>query len=367
MSVTFRPIATREERERWNALAGTSPAGHRHQCLWWMEPLQRYGFRVSALGCWNGDRLVGGALFRSYTVPLGLVTVTECLDGPVFLEWDDGWAEAFVAAMADLARGIGSATVSIQDCPRGEIQRSIAAALERAGHKTILKPGASDAVLPLRGRTMEEIWKGFNHGTRRRIKKGRSELAVRRLTEPEELAQAYAAWIATASRKSFSDVRPWATLEPVVRPCVLQGLGSVLGSFLDDKLLAAVFITHIGDTAYYVYGGYVDGAEKQSPTHVLHDEAIRESREKGLIGYNFGSLLGPAQPHARGVDEFKLGFGAIPRPHQDTLIWVRKPVLHASMDRVRRGWLGRNLEARVRQVLIRRGQRDGRVEVGVNR
>lgn len=356
MSVTFRPIATREEREQWNALAGASPAGHRHQCLWWMEPLQRYGFRVSALGCWNGDRLVGGALFRSYTVPLSFVTLTECLDGPVFVEWDDGWGEAFVAALADLARSMGSTTVTIHNCPRGDIQRSTAAALERAGHKTILKPAVSDAVLPLDGRTMEEIRKGYSHGTRRRIKKARSGLAVRRLTEPEELAQAYGAWIATARRKSFSDVRPWESLRPVVRHCVEQGLGSVLGSFLDQKLLAAVFITHIGDTAFYVYGGYVDGAEKQSPTHVLQDEAIRESVEKGLAAYNFGSLLGPTLPEARGVDEFKLGFGAVPRPHQDTLIWVRKPVLHASVERLRRGWLGRNLEARLRKALIRRGQ-----------
>jgi hypothetical protein len=305
---------------------------------------------------------VGGVLFRSYTVPLGLVTVTECLDGPVFLEWDDGWGEAFVAALADLARSMGSTTVHIQNCPRGEIQQSIAAALERAGHKTILKPAAADAVLPLRGRTLDEIWKGFNHGTRRRIKKGRSRLAVRRLTEPGELAQAYAAWIATARRKSFSEVRPWASLEPVVRHCLDQGLGSVHGSFLDHKLLAAVFITHIGDTAFYVYGGYVDGAEKQSPTHVLQDEAIRESVEKGLVGYNFGSLLGPSQPEARGVDEFKLGFGAVPRPHQDTLIWVRKPVLHASVERLRGGWLGRNLEARLRKVLIRRGEGNERAE-----
>ncbi len=360
MSVTFRPIATREEREQWNALAEASPAGHRHQCLWWMEPLQRYGFRVSALGCWKGDRLVGGALFRSYAVPLGFVTVTECLDGPAFLDWDDGWADGFVVAMADLGRATGSTTVSIQDCPRGDIQQSIAAALERAGHKTILKPTASDAVLPLGGRTMEEIWNGFNHGTRRRIKKGRSRLAVRRLTEPEELAQAYRAWTATARRKSFSDVRPWESLQPVVRHCLDQGLGSVLGSFLDQQLLAAVFITHIGDTAYYVYGGYVDGAEKQSPTHVLQDEAIRESLEKGLTAYNFGNLLGPTQPEARGVDDFKLGFGAVPQPHQGTLIWVRKPVLHASVERLRRGWLGRTLEERLRQVLIRRGGAPGR-------
>jgi lipid II:glycine glycyltransferase (peptidoglycan interpeptide bridge formation enzyme) len=129
-----------------------------------------------------------------------------------------------------------------------------------------------------------------------------------------------------------------------------------LAGFLDQRLLAAIFITHIGNTASYVYGGYVDGAEKHSPTQVLHDEAIRECLAKGLADYNFGTLLGPKQPEARGVDEFKLGFGAVPRQQQDTLVWVRKPVLYASMERLRRGWLGRSLESRLRQVLIRRGE-----------
>ena len=358
MSITVRPVETQLEREQWNTLAESASVGHRHQCLWWMEPLQRYGFRIRVLGCWKGDRLVGGALFRSYTVPLSLVTVTECLDGPIFAEWEDAWGELFADAMAELVRADQSTVLKIQDCPHPDVQHQIVAALRRGGRKLTQEPGLADAVLPLRGRTMDQIWKGYNHGTRQRINKARKgPIAVRRLTQPEELAQAYEAWRATAIRKSFTEVRPWASLEPVVRRCVDQGAGTVLAGFLDQRLLAAVFITHIGDTASYVYGGFVDGAERHSPTQVLHDEAIRECLAKGLANYSFGALLAPRQPEARGVDEFKLGFGALPRAHQDTVVWVRKPVLYGSVERLRRGWLGRNLETRLRRVLIRRGER----------
>jgi hypothetical protein len=361
-SVNIRPIRTPAEREQWNSLAESGAVGHRHQCLWWMEPLSRYGFRISALGCWTGDRLVGGALIRSYSVPLTPVTVSECLDGPIFLDWDQTWADAFIAGLSEVAGRVDCTALILQDCPHAAVHQDLLAALRR-GRKTTVKMGRADAVLSLEGRTMDQIWKGFNHGTRQRIKNARArELTVRHLSRPEDLHRAYQAWIATAQRKSFSDVRPWESLEPVVRRCLDQRLGSVLGTFLGDTLLAAALVTHIGDTATYVYGGYMDDAQQYSPTHVLQHEAIRESLERGLARYNFGYLLAEEQPLAQGVDQFKLGFGAVPQRHLDTIVWERKPLLYASVERLRRGWLGRNLEPRLRKALIRRGEGNGKVQ-----
>lgn len=357
-SPTFRvgPIASRTEHEAWNDLAVRSPVAHRHQCSWWMEPLERYGFRSCAIGCWKADRLVGGALFRSYTVPLMRTTVSECLDGPIFLEWENAWADGFVAGLMEMARQVGSMAVVIKDCPHAEVHRDVLAALRRRGLTTSLSPGPADAVLPLEGRTIDQIRSGFNHGTRGRIRKGLAgPLSVRRLTAGEDLVKAYAAWIATANRRSFTDVRPWMGLEPVLRHCIDNRLGSVLGSFLDEKLLAAAFVVHVGKTAAYVYGGYMDGAEKYSPTHVLQFEAIRESLERGMATYNFGMLIAEGQPAGRGVDEFKLGFGAAPERHLDTIVWRRRPLLYASIERLRSGRIGGKLEGLLKRKLIRRG------------
>jgi lipid II:glycine glycyltransferase (peptidoglycan interpeptide bridge formation enzyme) len=283
------------------------------------------------------------------------VTITECLDGPIFLEWENSWADALVAGMADLAREMDSTVLVLQDCPRPDVQQSVVAALRQCGNRATLRPAIADAVLPLRGENVEQLWKAFNHGTRQRIKKARANgLEIRPLEAAAELSRAREVWTATATRKGFSNVRPWPSLEPVIAHCIGQGLGSVLGSFRDGKLLAAAFITYIGDTASYVYGGYADGARQYSPSHVLQYEAIRESVSRGLGWYNFGSLLGSSQPEARGVDDFKLGFGAIPRPHLETVVWERKPLLYASMEWLRRGWLGRNLESQLRKALIRR-------------
>ena len=349
-------VTTPAERAAWEDLATRSAAGHRHQCLWWMEPLTRYGFRISAIGCWRGDRLVGGALFRSYAVPLTGATMSECLDGPVFLEWDSSWADAFVTALTDLARRAGSIAVVIKDCPQEDVHRDILAAMSRRGLATALTRGPADAVLPLEGRGIDEIRRGFNHGTRGRIRKGQAGLTVRKLTTRDDLARAYSAWIATANRRSFTDVRPWAGLEPVLHHCIEHQLGWVLGSFLGDKLLAAAFIVHVGKTAAYVYGGYMDGAEKQSPTHVMQFEAIRESLDRGAAAYNFGNLISVDGGEGRGVDEFKLGFGALPQRHLDTIIWKRRPILYGAIERARRARIGGRLEALLKRMLIRRGE-----------
>jgi hypothetical protein len=320
-----------------------------------MDPLKRYGFRSYPLGCWSDGRLVGGALFRSYAVPFTGSTVTECLDGPIFLEWETGWADEFVAGLREVAGKAGSMTVTIRDCPHEEVHRGVVEALRHVGLAIALSPGPAEAILPLEGRTIDQIRGGFNHGTRQRIKKGQKGISIRRLTRSDELMQAYAAWIATAKRKSFSDVRPWRGLEPVLRHCIDHRLGSVLGSFLDERLLAAAFVTHVGRTASWVYGGYMDGAEKYNPTHVLQFEAIRESLERGLARYNFGYLLAEYQPGARGVDEFKIGFGALPERHLDTILWKRKPMLYAAVQRLKGGSMGRNLERWLKSRLIRRG------------
>ena len=355
MSVRFQLVQSSGERDQWNALAESRSAGHRHQCLWWMEPLQSYGFRIDVLGCWQGDRLIGGALFRTYSLPLSPIRITECLNGPIFLEWQDDWGDAFVSAVADLAERLESTIVRFEECAPLNLHRSIVAAFQGGGLRTRLQPATPDAVLPLEGRSLDQICQGFNHGIRQRIRKARTGgITIRRLQKPEDLTQAYRAWVETASRKSFSEIRPYGSLEPVMLHSLTRGLGSVLASYRDEKLLAAIFVSHVGGSSFYVYGGFLDGAQRESPTHLLHDEAIRESVAKGMTHYNFGSLLSAILPEARGVDEFKLGFGAEPRPHLETIVWERRPLLYASIERIRSGWLGRSLEAGLRRALVRR-------------
>jgi lipid II:glycine glycyltransferase (peptidoglycan interpeptide bridge formation enzyme) len=204
---------------------------------------------------------------------------------------------------------------------------------------------------------MDDVWKGFHQGTKRAVKKGQQGcIYVQRITRTEDLRKAHDAWLATAARKGFSDIRPWATIEPVLRRCVDDGIGSVLASFLGERLLAAIFLAHVGKTATYVYGGYVDGCEQYHPNHVLHYEAIQHCLENGMGAYNFGDLnwTGPLQPN--GINQFKLGFGAVPHTQLDTIIWKRKPLMYHLVEQLGQRRFGQTLQGLVKWRLMRRGK-----------
>src|SRR5918999_3488935 len=146
-ALDVRPITTLAEREMWNDLAARSSVGHRHQCLWWMEPLERYGFRSTVLGCWIEERLVGGALFRSYRVPFTFSTVSECLDGPIFLSWETDWAGCVLDAVENLARRSRSMAVVIRDCPHAAVHHDLTESLAPRGHSLTSTSGTADAIL----------------------------------------------------------------------------------------------------------------------------------------------------------------------------------------------------------------------------
>jgi hypothetical protein len=88
---------------------------------------------------------------------------------------------------------------------------------------------------------------------------------------------------------------------------------------------------------------------------VLQFEGIRESLERGLEAYNFGMLISEVAPEGRGVDEFKLGFGARPQRHLDTILWKRRPLLYDGLERLRKARAGSRLEGYLKQLLVRRG------------
>jgi len=359
--VRVGPVTTEGERRAWNELASRSAMAHMHQCLWWSEPLTVFNVSTRVLGCWKGKQLAGGALFRSVPVPFLGMSLTECLNGPIFQEWSPQWADAFVEGIRELARAARSITVVIRSCPNPAVHRDLLEAFRRAHLRISLTPGEVEGVLFLRNRTMDDLRRGFREGTRRSLKKGlAAPVRVERLTRDDELRSAHEAWMATARRKSFLDVRPWRALEPVLRHCVESGLGSVLGTLLEDRLIAAVFVTYIGETACFVYGGYRDNAEPYRPTHLLQLAAIQESLDRGMSAYTFGGLTSHGEPRLSGVDQFKLGFGAVPQGHLDTITWERRASWHRGLRWFRSHRIGQQLERIVRRrVLDRADSEDG--------
>jgi Acetyltransferase (GNAT) domain len=344
-------IETPDQRRQWDRFVRGAPAGSLNQCFWWADPLEQHGVTARGIACWDGEVQVGGAMLRSLPVPLAGGTITECLQGPLFVDWRPEWAAPVLAGIEEIARRSRSIGVSLQACPRRDVAEDLASAMRRAGMKLTRAPGGREAILALAGRSLDDVIAGFHKGTRRAIKKGQQgPVEVRRVAGTDELRRAHGTWLATAARKGFASVRPWETAEPMLRHSIDAGLGAVLAGFVGEELLAAVFVTYIGTAASYIYGGFADDAERHRPNHVLHLEAIKVALAGGYATYNLGTLS------IDGVDQFKLGFGAVPVPRTDTVVWERRAALYGVMQRLRRQRVGPALETLVRRRLAGRAR-----------
>jgi hypothetical protein len=353
--IIVKTVKTEVERAAWRKLSEDPIFGTMYQCAWWAEPLECYGVRTHLIGVWHKDLLMGGGLFRSIPIPYVKMSLLQCFEGPIFREWDPSWAGPFIGGVEDVARTQKSMEVVIEGCPQREVQVDLLQAFHAHDLSVKSFPGVTRAVLPLEKRTMDDIWHGMNKGTKWTIKKGiKGALEVRNLTDINDLRKAHEAWMATARRKGFSDVRPWKGLEPVLRYSVNNRLGSVLGSFLSGELLAAIFVTYVGKTAIYAYGGYMDHCEKYYPNHILQYKVIQQCLAMGVIEYSFGDLNPQYQVSRSGVDQFKLGFGAIPLPQTETISWIRKPLLCSARDWVKRQKSGKKIVAFLKDRVIRK-------------
>ena len=353
--VIVKTVKTEAERAAWRQLSEDPAFGTMYQCVWWAEPLECYGVRTHLIGVWHKNLLMGGGLFRSIPIPYVKMSLLQCFEGPIFREWDPSWAGPFIAGVEDVAQTQKSIEVVIKGSPQRDIQTDLLRAFHAHDLSVKIFPGVTRAVLPLENRTVDDIWRGMDKGAKRNIKKGlKDTLEVRNLTDINDLRKAHEAWMATARRKGFSDVRPWKGLEPVLRYSVNNRLGVVLGSFLNGELLAAIFVTYVGRTATYVYGGYMDHYEQYRPNHILHYKVIQQCLAMGVMEYSFGDLSPQYQVSRNGVDQFKLGFGAIPLPQTETISWIRKPLLCSARDWVKRQKSGKKVVAFLKDRLIRK-------------
>jgi hypothetical protein len=352
--IIVKTVKTEVERAAWRELSEDPTFGTMYQCAWWAEPLECYGVSSHLISVWHKDLLMGGGLFRSIPVPYVKISLLQCFEGPIFREWDSSWAGPFIEGVEDVARTQKSMEVVIEGCPQRDVQVDLLQAFHAHDLSVKSFSGVTRAVLPLEKRTMDDIWRGMNKGTKWTIKKGMNgALEVRNLTDLDDLRKAHEAWMATARRKGFSEVRPWKGLEPVLRYSVNNRLGSVLGSFLSGELLAAIFVAYVGRTAIYVYGGYMDYCEQYHPNHVLQYTVIQQCLAMGMMEYSFGNLSPQYQVSRSGVDQFKLGFGAIPLPQTETISWIRKPLLCLARDWVKRQKSGKKIMAFLKDRMIR--------------
>lgn len=157
----------------------------------------------------------------------------------------------------------------------------------------------------------DEIMAGMRQRLRRALRKAaKNDITVERSTNPKDIHEFYQIQLQTAGRHdfvAFSEdflVKQFAALakngEAVLYTAKYQG-----------EILAQNFMIFYGNEASYHYGVSSELGTKYSGAPLLHMEAMRDARKRGIKRYNFWGIVEEDEIHHRfyGVSCFKRGFG----------------------------------------------------------
>lgn len=157
----------------------------------------------------------------------------------------------------------------------------------------------------------EEILKNMRQRLRRALRKAeKNQIIIEKTSEPKAIHDFYQIELQTAKRHDF-----YAFSEDFLTKqfaAFAKNDEAVLYiAKLNGEILAENFMIFYGNEASYHYGVSSELGTKYSGAPLLHMEAMRDARKRGIKRYNFWGIVDENDTNHRfyGVSVFKRGFG----------------------------------------------------------
>ena len=157
----------------------------------------------------------------------------------------------------------------------------------------------------------DEILAGAAQGLRRKIRKAnKAGITVETSTNPEDIKKFYEIERETAARHKFVEFSE-DFLRKQFEAFAKYDEVKLYTAKLGDEILAQNFMIFYGNEASYHYGVSTELGTKYSGAPLLHMQAMRDARERGIVRYNFWGITGLDETKHRfyGVSQFKRSFG----------------------------------------------------------
>ena len=204
----------------------------------------------------------------------------------------------------------------------------------------------------------EEIMKGMRQRLRRAIRKGlKNDIKIEKSTDPKDIKTFYEIQLQTAKRHdfyAFSEdflTKQFEAFAPngeavLYTAKISDEKKKELGVSSESNILAQNFMIFYGNEASYHYGVSSELGTKLSGAPLLHMEAMRDARERGISRYNFWGIVGEDETKHRfyGVSVFKRGFGVTELKYLPAQDLVLKPAKYLKT------WIIETLRRKVRHV-----------------
>lgn len=179
-------------------------------------------------------------------------------------------------------------------------------------------------------KTEEEILAGMRQRLRRALRKAeKNHIVVEKSTNPEDIKTFYSIQLQTAKRHDFFAFSE-DFLTKQFEAFAPNGEAVLYTAKYEGEILAQNFMIFYGNEASYHYGVSSELGTKLSGAPLLHMEAMRDARERGIKRYNFWGIVGEDDTKHRfyGVSCFKRGFGVAELKYVPAHDLILKPLVY---------------------------------------
>jgi len=165
--------------------------------------------------------------------------------------------------------------------------------------------------VPLQGRSLDEVFAGFNQLWRRNVRKAQASGVQVRQGSAADLPAFHEVYIETAARDGFTPralsyfERMWSALNQD-RSRLTLWLAEHSG-----HLAAATLMVQVGDHAWYSYGASTTADREVRPSNALQWAMLQHAHAAGCRVYDMRGIANTIDPdeHLFGLVQFKVGTG----------------------------------------------------------
>lgn len=193
----------------------------------------------------------------------------------------------------------------------------------------------------------EEIMVGMRQRLRRALRKGaKNNIEIEKSTNPKDIHTFYEIQLQTAKRHDFYAFSE-DFLTKQFEAFAPNGEAVLYTAKHEGEILAQNFMIFYGNEASYHYGVSSELGTKLSGAPLLHMEAMRDARKRGIKRYNFWGIVAEDDTKHRfyGVSVFKRGFGVDELKYLPAQDLILKPFEYYTKT-----WLIETIRKKVRHV-----------------
>ena len=302
-------VKTVENQTEWDKFVTSHPDANFLQSWDFYEFYQSRGFDIVRRGIYDeNDQLVG--VYAGEVEPAKRGRHLAVAGGPIF-DWTNPEVKKLIFDDMELqAKKLKCTFVRVR--PQLQNTPENAKTFQQLGfRKAPMYLSVEFAGILNLENSEEEILKNMRQRLRRALRKAeKNQITIEKTSDPKAIHDFYQIELQTAKRHDF-----YAFSEDFLTKqfaAFAKNDEAVLYiAKLDGEILAENFMIFYGNEASYHYGVSSELGTKYSGAPLLHMEAMRDARKRGIKRYNFWGIVDENDTKHRfyGVSVFKRGFG----------------------------------------------------------